>query len=691
MNKQRHIIFFLFLLVLVQGLFGQPRSKSRNISFDCVVCHVTWHENAQAENSLIPKLDAPIQIEGIPSHIPAKKACASCHDGTVMDSREVFRSNNHALGMDMTKIKIRDLPLDKNKKIYCGTCHTPHSLKPIVPGGLAPFIRKEVKNSDLCISCHADQAEKHFNHPIHIPVNADHKMPAGTFFGANNTIECMTCHPIHGEQSTIGVTGSDRSELCSSCHESYFNIELTDHDLATSFKSTSGALGPSFGEQDACATCHTSHGGNGKFMWAVELTPEDGENSYCLGCHNEEGLAQAKAYPHAGHVVNGKKVPASVPALNITAGEEIRCLSCHDPHQWEFSKRHPVTEANEEGTEYTSFLRLPDDAEGQLCTSCHPAKAQITASDHSVVREGFQQHFRNTDAFRGQCSACHETHGDFGYKTNTAEVGEDVTRELCEFCHSEAHYPTTVGGLDHPMGGDLKAASDVLHGFDGTITCITCHDPHLWGSAENTSRVADLDGNDRNSFLRIKNWPEPNLCIECHSEQKDVIGTDHDLGDANHSACSFCHSSHNARAEHGLLRSWEASMGNSYNEHFCFSCHQEGKSAENKLPEAWDHPHDYGTVAKNVRGTGDWIDFPVFSETQPEKVFGFIDCFTCHDPHKWSFEDNLVEESGDNNEGSYLTSFLRNPSHKTLCIDCHGPATLWKFNYYHDPVKRKRY
>ena len=681
---------FILLLVLAGVIFGQPQRRDRNISFDCVICHVSWHDDAKDQNSLLPQIKAPIQIEGLDAHAPIKDMCMSCHDGTVKDSREIFRSNNHALGMDQSGMTIRDLPLDNEKNIYCGTCHTPHSLKPTRAGGLAPFIRKEVTNSDLCLSCHRGQSAKHFNHPIHIPVNADHKMPEGTFFGKNASIECMTCHPIHGEKGTWGVTGDDRTELCSACHESYFNIELTDHDLATTLRSAPGALGPSLGEQDACATCHSSHGGNGKFMWAVELDVEEGENGYCLGCHNEEGMAQTKVYRHTGHAVSGKTLAVDAPQLGVRAGETIRCMTCHDPHQWEFSKRHAVTEANEEGTEYTSFLRLPDDAQGQLCTSCHPQKTGIVDSDHSVVREGFQQHFRNTGSFRGQCSACHETHGDFGYKTGVSGEDVDLSRELCEFCHSEAHYPTTVGGLDHPMGGEIAEGSH-LPGFQGGITCITCHDAHNWGAVVNRNQVADLDGNDRNSFLRSSNWPKPGLCLECHSEQREVLETDHDLTDNGHSACSFCHSSHNAAAQHGLLSSFDENMGKSYNEHFCFSCHQTGASAEKKVPEAWDHPHEYGTVSKNVRGTGEWIEFPVFSESQPQEVFGFIDCFTCHDPHKWSFEDDLVTSHQVDKEGDYLTSFLRNPSYKTLCIDCHGEATLWKFNYYHDPVKRKRY
>ncbi|MCF7824581.1 MAG: hypothetical protein K9N35_10470 [Candidatus Marinimicrobia bacterium] len=691
MNIHTRSSALLFLLILVPGLcFAQPRSRDRQLSFDCVVCHVGWHDNIDKAKSLLPEPKAPIQIEGLPAHVPVLDMCVTCHDGTVEDSREVFSSNNHQLkGMDPGKISVRDLPLDKNNQIYCGTCHTPHSLKPDQPGGLAPFMRVDPKNSSLCLNCHSEQAKDHFNHPIHIKVQANHKMPPDTYFGENNTIECMTCHPIHGKQGTIGVTGDDRTELCSACHEDYFSVASTDHDLTQMTKNRSGRIGPSFEDRDVCASCHQSHNGKGEHMWAMDLNQTDGANGYCIGCHSETGLGKSKLYIHSGHKVSGAKIRKNVPALGISINDQILCTSCHDPHQWEFSGKHAVTEANEEGTEYTSFLRLPDDAQGQLCLACHSEKSSIRDSDHSVVREGFQQHFRGESKFRGQCSACHETHGLAGYTGEENVPKGDLARELCESCHSEAHFPTSVGGFDHPLGAALQAGIG-LPGYNGTLSCITCHDPHTWGQVREKSPNVDLDGTDANSFLRISNWPEPNLCLSCHGEQKGVRNTDHDLTDDNHSSCSFCHSAHNAQAEYGILRYWVESKGRSYNERFCFACHQEGAIGEKRIPRAWEHPHEYGTVALTERGDGKWIDFPLFSEEKPQENFGFIDCFTCHDPHKWSFNDQIKPSSG-NDEGDFMSSFLRNPSSETLCTDCHGIGALWKYNYYHDPVKRKRY
>ncbi|NQV14170.1 cytochrome c3 family protein [bacterium] len=685
------LLTFIFFLSWIAGpTYGQPKKRDRKVSFDCVVCHVTWHDDIDETKSLIPDIDAPIQIEGLPANIPTAAMCFTCHDGTVKDSRQVFSSNNHQQNLDLSHAKVQGLPLDKNGEIYCGTCHTPHSLKPLEPGGLAPFLREEVKNSALCLNCHSDQAQDHKSHPIHVRIGPQHNMASAAFFGENNNIECMTCHPVHGKENTTGVKGEDRKDLCVSCHEPYFNIELTDHDLSTSLETKGAAIGPSLGDQDACAACHSSHAGKDDSMWFTKLKKSDGKNAFCLSCHIDDGLAREKAFTHLGHPVSNKRLEKNIPALGIKAGDELQCSACHDPHQWEYSKKHAVTTANEEGTEYTSFLRLPDDAKGQLCSACHTEQEFINVSDHDVSRAGFQQHFRSSGVYNGQCSTCHDNHGAGGFKVSVSGVDADLSRMLCESCHSEPHYPTTVGGFDHPLGGKPVPKTD-LPTYLGGMTCITCHDPHIWGAKRDTSLTTDMIGSDANSFLRISNWPKPELCLSCHAEMEAVLGTDHDLSDGDHSACSFCHTAHNSQAQYGILSFWDESAGASYNEKFCFSCHRAGGIAGEKIPQAWNHPHEYGTVTPNERGTGDWVDFPLFGETKPGRSFGFIDCFTCHDTHKWSFKEELSKEISGNMEGDYMTSFLRNPSHKTLCTDCHGTNTIWKYNYYHDPVKRKRY
>ena len=677
MMQPRIQILFLLILVLPQFLWAQG-GRNQDISVDCVVCHASFHDNPMGPGSLLPDVDIPVQIQGQPAHIAREQMCYTCHDGTIMDSRETFGSSNHRAGMDIKHARVQGLPLDQNGDIYCGTCHSPHSLKPIRKGGFAPFLREQITDSRLCVQCHGAQSKTHQNHPIHVKVE-DPDDEVRRLMGESDQVECLTCHPIHSDRSTQLVEENDRTPLCATCHSNQFQIELTDHDLASS---------PG---DDLCSACHRTHEGYGDLMWATKLSNKDEPDAYCLDCHSSKAQGGAKDFAHEGHPYRGIRLQKAVPDLGIRAGEELRCVSCHDPHQWEFGKKHRVTAANEEGTEYTSFLKLPDDAQGQLCVACHAGQSSMFASDHSVAREGFQQYFRETGGFRGQCSVCHSTH-EPGFQIR--HEGSDAVTGLCLECHNEEHYPTAVVHNSHPVGIPYNSRSG-LSGFDSNgetlLACNTCHDPHHWGEETNSSRTADLNGNDRNSFLTIPNWPQPDLCLDCHPEQETLLTTDHDQSDIDRSACTFCHAPHNAATEYGILARWGEAQGESFNEKHCFSCHQEGAIAAGKQVKAYEHPREYGTLATPSRGLGEWLKFPLFTDDGPSMTVGHIDCFTCHDPHTWSHRTDLQKPGEVNAEGNDLTSFLRNPSHLTLCTDCHGPNTLWKYNYYHVPNKRKRY
>lgn len=692
MMRSLNQIFLILFFLGSQGMAQQNQHNpdGRKISLDCVTCHVSWHDNIDPDRSLLPEIDAPIQLQGMPARIPTAAMCFTCHDGTVKDSREIFASNNHKMGMDTKHADIQNLPLDKHGEIYCGTCHTPHSLKPERVGGFTPFLRVEKMNSDLCLDCHSSQADAHRNHPISVPVKPGHTMPESTFWGKDGSMQCMTCHPIHGEESVVGVEGNDRSELCSSCHQAYFDIQLTDHDLSSSFRNRASDIGPDLEGQDACAACHVSHNGKANHMWSMDIGPQASENDYCIGCHSDNGLGQEKIFTHAGHPVDNVTIAKRIPELGIEAGDKLLCKSCHDPHQWSFANKHSVTSSNEEGTEYTSFLRLPDDAQGQLCISCHTNQSTMFDSDHSVAREGFQQYFRASNKIHGQCTVCHGAHTNILSESKV----EDPYTVLCMRCHDGQSYPTSVVHNNHPIGIPFESSSN-LKGYakDGEtlLSCNTCHDPHAWGKTVETSQTADLTGDDRNSFLTLSNWPEPKLCLDCHPEQGKIINSDHDLTEADRSACSMCHSPHNAETEYGLFAQWGDAPGASFNEKHCFSCHNEQGSAAKKVVEGYSHPREFGTLSPLARGTGEWLDFPLFTESGPSMTVGHIDCFTCHNPHSWSYNPDFSTVGSENEEGNDITSFLRNPSQLTLCTDCHGESTLWKYNYYHDPVKRKRY
>ncbi len=692
---RRTIMSLLFLLGITPLIWGQKfLTMQRRAPEDCSTCHVTWHPTGKGQETLIPRVNTNIIIDGKSSMVSSEAMCLSCHDGYVADSREVFRSGNHHGNMKPGKIKVKDLPLNSAGEIYCGTCHSVHALPPARPDSFAPFMRVATQASQLCLKCHADHTTPAINHPIHAVQTAANRMPEGTFWGTNNQVECMTCHPIHGAKKVRLVEGKNRTALCSACHARQFAISLTDHDLTVSHPNQKTVNGLTFKEQDICASCHVTHGGAGKFMWALPIQSTRSLNAYCLECHSTTGLAQAKTFVHAGHPVAGQTFTENIPTLAIQAGDELRCVSCHDPHRWEHQGKRNLTAANEEGSEITSFLRLPDDNQGTLCITCHPREKTIIVSDHSVNRDGFKTYFKEVGETRGQCSVCHATHkADFALAASAANP--DPVANLCQACHNDQRSPTSVGHADHPLATVFKSSTNLpgrLVGKTKVMSCNTCHDPHKWGALKTQSATANLPGSDENSFLRTANFPEPGLCLDCHAEQKTVLLTDHDLTEPGKNACSMCHTPHNAAARAGILARWTVDVpGETYNQKLCFSCHRSDGLAAAKVPTAYEHPRQYAIVTTAARKLGSWIDFPLFTATGPADTVGYIDCFTCHNPHKWSYRKELQIPKTDNDEGTRLTSFLREPSAKTLCADCHGENALWKYNYFHDPIKRKRY
>jgi hypothetical protein len=80
---------------------------------------------------------------------------------------------------------------------------------------------------------------------------------------------------------------------------------------------------------------------------------------------------------------------------------------------------------------------------------------------------------------------------------------------------------------------------------------------------------------------------------------------------------------------------------------------------------------------------------PLFDVDGREKNVGNMSCPTCHNAHEWAppLKERAVEKGV---KGKTVKSFrfLRNMSYNTFCIDCHGPAAIYRYMYFHDPEKR---
>jgi predicted CXXCH cytochrome family protein len=182
-------------------------------------------------------------------------------------------------------------------------------------------------------------------------------------------------------------------------------------------------------------------------------------------------------------------------------------------------------------------------------------------------------------------------------------------------------------------------------------------------------------GDEGSSFLRLDNR-QGQLCLTCHSEQQHAVtGPHRAAAPAGGSACVGCHTPHNA-AQDGLMQvrasvtdrsallagspwpkgglEWNPQSWND-GDRACLACHSD-PAVHERVPAAWAHPRV--TLGEMGKAHADK------DGTQP------VTCVTCHDPH--------IEQAG----------LIARPSAETPCASCHGDEALWRYRYYHDPVRR---
>jgi predicted CXXCH cytochrome family protein len=656
-------LILVIMMLSTQMLFAKKKELKASPNQECTVCHINWHPENQKAQKYIVSSNTNVIIDGKPSLVADRRMCLSCHDGYVMDSREIFFSDNHQ-HFDEKHMDVLGFPLTETGDIYCGTCHTLHAIKGDKAVGPAPFIREAVSNSKLCIACHTGQQNIVGNHPYGISLaDKKFKLPPKAHL-ENETLECLTCHQMHGPEPTLLSQNGDYSELCTTCHAEKKNIYNSPHDLRKM---------PDLSPNNACAVCHLPHGGKGKYLWAMGKSDKKEQNEYCLDCHNANGLAAEKSFVHKGHPVTGKVFKKDIAGLRIKAGNKISCLSCHDAHQPGKPTYPPAPEEP-----FYAFLKIANDFDGALCTTCHENEADIKYSDHSVARSDFADHLKSNNKTVSTCNSCHNMHNDENWKY--------ASDPICLDCHTESDSHKSYANGGHPLSVTFKSKTGlpVVGDTRDRIGCVTCHNPHAWGSPV-TDLTSNLDGDESNSFLRIANT-KSNLCMDCHESKAAVFGSPHDLGTDEVSTCATCHAIHQPADNTALINPWKTDVSEIPHENQCLDCHSQGGAGEKAIPQAWKHPKQYLLQSAKSRGDKDKV-FPLYFDGEHGDNIGAINCYTCHNPHEWSSYSAMTK--ADNPQ--VKTSFLRQKSSDTYCADCHGKATLWKYNYFHDPDKRGRY
>ena len=621
-------------------------------------------------------------------------------------------------------------------------------------------------------------------HTVNLPAyDKDGYKTTGQLVG---NVTCASCHDPHqwnpdhpSSKGEKGIKGNNRNRflrvangsdaaLCKSCHDDKWEVAGSKHDMRYMAPNSKNARDQKVAESSICGACHLVHNALGPKLWARTSLQEQGTGYIaCIGCHNEKGIAKNKAtdmnHTHPMDVpvdnlgidvtqdgwvmrlLKGKPmIESSTDLVTLplydhhgkpaTQDGRVGCGTCHDPHKWSplpYTKQdHPK---NLEGDADSSFLRIADQGQSQLCINCHLDKEAIMLTPHDLTDEPMDYISQtpvnkmdnvNPGAVRGVCMHCHRPHEAKGPALWSRErvEAEAPIAGLCRDCHKQEAIAGAklTGNHNHPLGVSTAGltADPRIPIFDkdgdrtdhgGNVDCASCHDPHQWNPKDPQIKnmiLVDDEGDTSNSFLRLPANHQSELCVTCHADKKTIRGTDHDLSvtapkDKNalqqtrdvSGLCGQCHVPHNAE-ENSYI--WSRALGKGDNpiDQKCRSCHQDKKIASAKNPTIAKHPDSINIWSGMLRNqfTGQKIEaMPAFDDEGKRTIFGKITCASCHDPHRWRASHNKAG-TGKNIEGDAETSFLRlDDTSGFICADCHGVDGLFRYKYFHGESTHKEH
>lgn len=766
----------VLILLLLSATNGVHAAREVSAKRECATCHIMWLDDFKRDDvkTLIPYNPRPVTNSGKQDITSSERMCFSCHDGFVLDSRFMWKqgTHTHPVGVKPPKgMKIRQIngkttfPLNDDGKIYCGSCHSAHGVdwkskdSPI-------FLRVKNIDSSLCLGCHQEKSSgpKHGNHPLYKlpPSKPTELIAAGAKFSKNGGVICQSCHEPHGsKQKFMLVKTNKKAALCYACHQNKRGVVDSKHDMTVMVPGLKNSHGEDVTEMGPCSACHVPHGAKGPVLWARAIpTGQDKTAGMCLSCHNDQGPAKDKQVGAHSHPLNraisllgirvdakgwhsqhpwaqGKATPIALPLFD-KSGErtstdgEVSCPTCHDPHNWSAGviAKASADPKQLQGDRNSSFLRIPQGDNSQLCQNCHIDKRPITQSKHNLRllqqsnKEATTLSASDNATDKDICSYCHAVHNAKGEPlwARGHGPGNKPIETLCKDCHQQGGLAKdkVLAAYSHPLGKhpEHMQPTHALPLFDsngkrtvhnGLVDCATCHNPHQWTPQIPKPvdlAIPDQEGDARTSFLRVSAAGDAALCATCHQDKSLVKGTDHDMrvtANTAHNAagqsvqqsgvCGQCHAIHNPQMPVSLWAR-KPGEGEDLKEQQCRSCHQEGGVASNKVPSALHHPHKvmvWSTATRQLRYTYPLPDIPVFAKDGTKAHTGFLSCPSCHNPHQWD-PRKAVAGPGKNVEGDALTSFLRNTdSAHIVCGDCHGQDGLFRYKYFHAETSRKPY
>jgi predicted CXXCH cytochrome family protein len=508
-----------------QKSIPQPFTVDEEGRLYCGTCHMPHRMGSAAD---LP----PEEMEVFLKEPRARsQLCLACHTDVVAEVREIAGpipedEAGHLVGEVHRTVARRGAAAiaAEVESVECLDCHAPHG----AVGDM--LLSADAAASGGCTRCHVGVSVEHGanTHPVNRPLTDPAAIRAlearGVFLAPDDSVSCLTCHDVHSSGEDSWLTASmSADERCVVCHRAQSSLQGSGHDLR---KKGGQHLAT------ACLGCHTLHEATGPALGRTGGDLRDPTG--CQSCHAEGGVARESIIPDAGHPLFDRnpspgKLPAVGSAGTLPLGEpgSSSCLTCHDPH------------ARSSGSVNTAMLRKPG-GDAETCLACHDEMRTALGSDHDLrlTDSSLSRQRQEPMEAGGFCLACHGMHdaGDWqgwGARTGGPSSASNASR-ACLGCHEQGNPAggTVVAVWDHPTDllltsakvpwhntGELPLYDDAGRPTDdkqiGQITCLTCHDPHVW-SPKHGGQGGTGEGDTRNSFLR-PGWE--GFCSGCHGEE----------------------------------------------------------------------------------------------------------------------------------------------------------------------------
>jgi len=392
-------------------------------------------------------------------------------------------------------------------------CHGAYAVAPHIHGPVA-------KRS--CESCHADDVGGHkypvFRDPIGM-CSFCHVV-AGTKSHQHKPVtqSCTSCHNPHVSDAKFLLKAEPIDRSCAACHrvpwKRYTHSALASGD---------------------CSLCHQAHQSDNRMLLIGGTGPE-----HCFLCH--EGVREAiAASPYVHKPLREQCTGCHDPHATdfehqLKAPLDQSCLSCHKKLRERMQKvayHHGAvttgrTCANCHTGHASSHASLLPQRMDEVCLRCHDRP--ITTEDGRVIAdmrpELKESKYRHGPVRSGQCSACHDAHGEDRRMLLRRPFAEtfyapfDVGNfALCFGCHSSEMVllDKTVELTSFRNGQDNLHYRHVYRDRKGR-TCRTCHEIHGSNLPKHMASEVPFEGSDWPLPIRFEKTQTGGRCSPgCHN------------------------------------------------------------------------------------------------------------------------------------------------------------------------------